>query len=362
MYDLATNLPKEKFEILVAAGGNGPLFEKLREAGIRTISISGLERDIHIIKEIKIFWQLFKILEREKPNILHLNSSKVGGIGSVASFLYKIRNTLHSVPHTPYPHVIFTVHGWGFKEDRPWLIRGAYWIFSWLSSLFQDKIVVINTADYISALRFIPSRKLALIFNGISALEFLPRDEARQFLSQKSGYALTSNTKLVGTISELTKNKGLPYFISALAMRNINNDHQDFASIIIGDGEEREILEHQIALAGFIPNAYRYLSAFDAFILPSTKEGLPYVIMEAMAAGIPVIASNVGGIPDLIDHEENGLLVPPKNSKELAKAIRELTENKLLAEQLSQNAAQKIKIKFSLETMIKKTMELYLAL
>ena len=109
VFDLATNLPKDQFEIVAAAGGEGPLFDKLHNAGIRTINTPSLERDVHILNETSVFWQLLKIFHTEKPDILHLNSTKIGALGALAAFLYKLL-TLNFKLLT-----VFTVHGWGFK-------------------------------------------------------------------------------------------------------------------------------------------------------------------------------------------------------------------------------------------------------
>ena len=108
-----------------------------------------------------------------------------------------------------------------------------------------------------------------------------------------------------------------------------------------------------------VPNASRYLKNFDIFVLPSLKEGLPYVILEAGLAGLPVIASNVGGIPEIIENGKDGLLVPPADPKELIKAIKKLIEDKTLRENLAKNLHEKITKEFSLEKMLRETISLY---
>ena len=138
--------------------------------------------------------------------------------------------------------------------------------------------------------------------------------------------------------------------------------------LIIGDGEDRSRLEKQIAdaklqdhvsLAGFISHANQYLKALDVFVLPSLKEGLPYVIMEAMAAGLPVIATNVGGMPDMIADGDVGILVPPKDSQALAKAIETLAANPEKRMALGMRAQETIKTKFAFHDMLNRTIQLY---
>ena len=361
VYDLATSLPKDKFEAVVAAGGNGPLFEMLGREGIRTIQIPAFRRDINPLKECAAFFQLFKVYASERPDIIHLNSSKAGGLGALAAFIYKF---LPPTTYHPLPKVIFTVHGWGFLENRAWITKKIILFISRLSSLFQDKVILLDRVDFAAAEKFIPARKLVLIPNGIKEIDFLARADARALLAQKIEHPIAQDTVLIGTIAELTKNKGLRYLIDAISLI----PDSLFLLLIIGDGEDRSRLEKQIAdaklqdhvsLAGFISHANQYLKALDVFVLPSLKEGLPYVIMEAMAAGLPVIATNVGGMPDMIADGDVGILVPPKDSQALAKAIETLAANPEKRMALGMRAQETIKTKFAFHDMLNRTIQLY---
>ena len=224
VYDLATNLPKDQFETVVAAGrpdfsrgeprlkeadGNGPLFARLNDAGVRTISIRGLERDINPLKELQSLWNLFKIFCNERPDIIHLNSSKIGGLGAIAAKLSSLITRHSSL-------VVFTVHGWGFHEDRNPLARFIIFTASWLSSLFQDTIILIDRMDYTAAKKFIPHHKLVYIPNGIAKIPLPPARSARSFLSEKIRHHISPDTMIIGTIAELTKNKGLTHLIDAV--------------------------------------------------------------------------------------------------------------------------------------------------
>jgi len=141
------------------------------------------------------------------------------------------------------------------------------------------------------------------------------------------------------------------------------------ALVIIGSGEnpdkekmyqfiEKNNLKN-IHLIEWIDNAAVYLRAFDIFILPSIKEGLPYTIIEAVAAGVPIITTNVGGIPEMIDDNVSGILIQPKNSHQLAEKITYLINNPEKAQDMAQKARQKTEQEFSLEKMIEKTKNLY---
>lgn len=372
VYDLATNLPDNRFSVAVAGGERGLLFDKLNAAGIRTILIPALQRDINFGKELIALWKLFKLMREEKPDVVHLNSSKVGGIGGAAAFIYAL-----TARHRPLK-TIFTVHGWGFNEDRSifarLLILGAHW----LSSFFHDTVICINEREFKQAKRFIPKRKCALIHNGIGEIIFKTRHEARSFFTKAIGRPIDSDTVLIGAVTELTKNKGVDYLIDAArALRykipasnetRPGRQNTKYKILIIGDGEDykkikKQIelfgLEHQVFLLGFIPDAARYLKGLDVFVLPSVKEGLPYTILEAMAAGISIIATDVGGLPDLIQNGENGILVRPKNPEALAASLMTLLNDVPLRARLGSAEKHAFKPQFRLETMIQKMIDVY---
>lgn len=355
VFDLATHLLKEQYDIAVACGGRGALVQKLKEKNIRIISIPHLKRDINVRKEVLSLFSLWRIFQKERPDIIHFNSSKAGGLGSVVAFASKFTaNNLKL-------KIIFTVHGWAFSEDRPYWQKKIIIFLSWFGALFQNKIICVSQYDYSAALqyRIAPKRKLAMIHNGITIDEkyFLPRNEARQKLN------IPEKIFVAGTIAELADNKGLAYLLEAAI-----KIQEPVLCYIIGEGENRKQMEEYIAkhnagkkiiLVGFISDASRYLKAFDVFVLPSIKEGLPYALLEAASAGLPLIGTRVGGIPEIIEDGKNGFLVPPKNSDALADAIKKLGANPELQNRFSEANIQFVKDKFSFESMLPKTILLY---
>lgn len=375
VYDLATHLSAERFEVAVAAGGDGLLFDRLADAGIRAIRLTALQRDIAIGKEFTVLKELIRLFMRERPDIVHLNSSKIGGLGAVAAKIAAriIRRKIR---------VVFTAHGWGFYEDRPLAGRAAIFAASFIASLFQDTIITINTADFRAARRFIPARKLHLIFNGIAEIDFRARADARAIIAEKIGRPIPDTTLLIGAIAELTPNKGLVHLLDAikrilhpappttpLIRTNKRIEAEHSLICIIGEGEQKEFLQKQInsyhlrdhmALAGFIPDAEKYLAAFDIFVLPSLKEGLPYAVIEAMTAGLPVVATRVGGLPDIITSGKDGLLVPSKNPAMLANALAMLAHDPDVRARLGARAREKVRTRFRFRAMMDATIAVYI--
>ena len=367
VYDLARGLPWDKFEIAVAAGGSGLLMEKLREAGIRAISIPFLQRDVNIIKEFLSLFALIKIFNRERPDIIHLNSTKIGGLGAAAAKISSLI-TRHS------PLVIFTAHGWGFNEDRPLLLRIIIFLAQWVTVLFSDIVICVSRDVFRQGMYFpVSQNKLRMIDLAVAKPLYFTKNEAKnklQTLLNKTNFAdsgfppLSDEQAWIGCIAELTKNKGLTYLIEAVGRLPASG----FQLLIIGEGEDRKKLETLIVkyglqntafLLGFVPEVARYLKAFDIFVLPSITEAGAYVLHEAAYAELPAVATKVGGIPGVIKDGENGFLVPPKNPEALAGALKRLLDDEVLRKKMGQKNYDLVSQKFSLPRMLKETIDIY---
>ena len=369
VYDLATSLPTENYNITILMGVDRSLNQKLKTKGIETIILGNLSRNIHPWEDFWALIKLFKIFQKEKPDIIHLNSSKIGLLGAIAGRLARV------------PKIIFTGHGWAFNEDRsPIQKKVIYWLHLLTIALTHKTIAVSEqTKNQISKKNFF-AKKMTVIRNSLSPISFLNKTEAREEISKKlpagqgdslalEGVSLPARIWL-GTISELHKNKGLKYMIEAIhLLETAVDDSSDLPIfIIIGDGERKEKLQERINryglqdtvfMIGRIDEAEKYLKAFDIFTLTSITEALPYAILEAGQAGLPIIASNVGGIPEIIDDMQSGILVRPKEPEEIEKAINFLLKNPEKMAIFGQKIQRKVLTDFTKEAMVKKTEELY---
>lgn len=380
VYDLVTNLPTDQFEPVVLVGFGEDLQKKIETPQvakqsllrgrrdtrheIRIIRVPEMGRDINIITEWKVFWKLIKIILAEKPNIVHLNSSKVSGLGSLAVFLIRI-SYLVTRNSSRAPRAIFTVHGWAFNEKRSFVSVFIIKFLSWITVLLSHKTIVISKSEEAQAITFpFVRNKIKLVYNGIEKIDFKNKTEAREFLVQKAvtRTVLVNNNLWIGTIAELHKNKNL--FALIQVMRWLK---ENVILVIIGDGEERKNLEHQIEehnlkdkvfLTGKIENAGEYLKAFDIFVLPSVKEGLPYTLLEAGLAELPCLSTYVGGIPEIIRNNVSGVLVEP-NSKKITEGLEFLISNPEKAKEFGKNLKEKISPDFSLEKMVEETIKIY---
>jgi len=353
VYDLATNI-SDNFSVIVASGEqgyDGELAKNLQTKNVKYIYLHHVKRAINPYHDFLAFWQIKKLIKQEKPDVVHLNSSKISILGSLAN--KSIVNLKSKIK------IVYTVHGWVFNENLNYFKKLIYKILERFTARFKDKIICLSEFEKNNTInnKIAPTEKISVIYNGREQINFLTREQAREKLG------IPKDAVAIGSIGNLYKNKGYEYLIKSMNRLQI----ADCRLQIIGEGLEsnnlkseirNQKLDDKIKIMGNISDAAKFLHAFDIYVCSSIKEGLPYTILEAMQAGLPIVSTNVGAIPEIITDSENGLLVEPKNPKQLAEKIQYLINNPEIAKRLGENAKEKVK-KFSLEKMVKKTEEIY---
>lgn len=370
VYDLATGAKERGHDVVVAYGGEGPLGSKLRDAGVRTLSLPLLERDVSVWKDFRSFLALLKLLRTEEPDVLHLNSSKVGGLGALAGRFYNGRERLFHPKHGGHLlSIVFTGHGWAFNEERSDIERIIIATLHWLTIHLAQKTIAVSrkTREQVARLPFV-WHKISVIHNGVGNIALLPKGAAlREILGDEAEKFLESNPLIIGTLAELHRNKGIDYALEGLALL-AKQTTQPFVFLVLGEGEARAKLEalrdklglnDRVFFAGYHSEGVSLLSAFDIFLLPSITEAFPYAILEAGKVGLPVIATAVGGIPEVIDDMQSGVLIQSKNPGEIARALTYLINNPDKRELLGKNIAERIRDRFSVDQMIEETLKLY---
>lgn len=348
VYDLATSLNKEKYEVLVLMGEKNPeLKNRLEAADIRVTLLDHLVRSIHPLEDLVATFELRSAIREYKPDILHLNSSKAGVLGSLAGRLAGIHN------------IVFTSHGFAFLEPYSFVIRKFYFWAEKLATVFRKKIICVSEFDRQAAFesKLGAKEKFITIHNGIDISK-----------PQITNTKFQINSKpVIGTIANLYPTKGIKYLIEAAALLKTMIPDSKFIIQIIGEGRERKNLELRIKnyglestifLLGKLPNASEHLRDFDIFVLPSIKEGFPYTILEAMAAGLPIVATKVGGIPEILIDKKTGLIVAPKNPQALADAIMNLISNPESGSRMGRKAQEIVK-NFTISKMVSATEKIY---
>jgi glycosyltransferase involved in cell wall biosynthesis len=345
-----TKILKENYDILVAAGeGDGELFNCLKIAGINSCRLISLKRSPAPWQMVASIKEITNLLKKEKPDVLFLCSTTAGLLGSIVSKKYKKKNNLKTV---------YRIGGWAFNDPRSAFKNQLIILAEKATAKFKDVIIVNSEFDWRIAVkkRICSPEKIIKIYNGLNPekIQFLDKQVARQKLKIEDGF-------IIGTVANFYKPKGLEYLIEAFG-KSILKEKTNL--VIIGDGRFRPQLEslirqykleNQVQLLGRIPNARDYLKAFDLFILPSLKEGFPWIILEAMAAELPIIATKVGALPEIIDNNINGLLIKPANCQEIVEKIKWILDNQDKAKDMGIKAKTKLIEKFSLQKMAKET-------
>ena len=320
------------FKTAVAVGGKqalqaaDALARRFSSAGAEIFCVPHLRREPSLLWDPVAFVELLAILFRHKPDIVHTHTSKAGAIGRCATAVYKLfsRNGI-KVVHTAHGHVFY-----GYFSPAK---TSFYICIERFCAKLSDRLVALSESEKRESIARGIGRpeQWAVIHSGVDLPETAVPDETRQKL--RAALGLPPDCVLAGFAGRLTAIKGLDTFLRAAALMK-NNEKLRF--LLVGEGEERPRLEKlaaeldlggKVIFSGFRENIFEYLSAMDIFVHPSLNEGMGRALVEAQAAGLPVAATTVCGIPDVVHDGKAGILVPPSDENALALAIERLCAN-----------------------------------
>lgn len=239
-----------------------------------------------------------------------------------------------------------------------------YYLVNILIMRRADKVIAVSEEIAFNMKKQgISKKKITLIHNGIDFEKFIninTTDELRRT------FGFNGTSKVIGTIASLTPEKGHIYLLEAA--QQVIDRYPECCFLIVGDGGQRQFLEEKtshlglnekVIFAGSRKDVPEILPMLDAFVLPSLKEGLPMALLEAMAAKIPVIASKVGAIPNIIEDGISGLLIPPENPDAVAEAINTILSDENSAKEMTRRGFQKVRDHFSSKKMAEKYLTVY---
>ncbi len=322
------------------------------EALIRVIDLRHLVRNLRPLSDLSAFFTLIRIIRQEQPRIVHTHTSKAGILGRWAAWFCRVP----VIVHTPHGHIF-----WGYFGP----LQTRLFIFlEKLTARVTDAIITLTPQEREDHLRFriAPEGKFTVIHSGVALGPFLTgpsRAEARSLLGIPQGETV------IGTVGRLTAVKGQEILIRA-AGQLIRPGKRIFL-VLLGDGELRRDLEQltvnlgiagQVRFLGWRPDVARIMAVCDIFCLPSRNEGMGKVLVEAMAIGIPIVASNIGGIKHIVRSGENGLLVPAEDLVAWVEAIDRLCRDPERRRRMG-DAGRQMAPRHSSEEMIKMIDQLY---
>lgn len=349
---LAKALDRRRFRLAVVLPERGPLLERLGAQGVQVHLVPLAER----LFNPAAFLALVRLFRRERPAIVQSHGARSNVYTKLASKLAGV------------PAVLSMVHNSLFDyEVRP-LRRRLYVLAERFTSPLADRVIAVSTAiawDLVHRYR-IDADKVVTIHNGIDADAVVPSRSRSGVLEE---LRLSGEDRVIGTAARMTPQKGYHDLLRALGL--LIPRFPRLRCLLIGDGPLKPSLEDETRALGFgshcvftgarsdVPDL---LSLSEIVVLPSLSEGLPFVLLEAMALGKPVVATRVGGSPEVVEEGHTGLLVPPRDPRALADAIAFLLDRPEEAAKMGARGQLRVRERFPLQKMVQALETLYAAL
>ncbi|MFJ1253083.1 glycosyltransferase family 4 protein [Cupriavidus sp. CuC1] len=328
---------RDRIEPILLAGGDGPLLATARAAGARTVRLPLLDNALSPLRALAAFRQLLKALRAAEPDLIHAHSAKAGALGRMAGWLL-------GVP------VVYTVHGFAFKAAAPARQRLVSRVMEWLLAPFTTRLICVAQGERALAASLpIPAARVSVIRNGIA----------------DSGALATPGAPLrrIVMVARLAAPKRADLLIRAFARAAL----PDCEMVLAGEGPQMAALQAladalapgHVQFAGPVTDVPALLASAQAFALASDHEGFPLSVLEAMRAGLPVVASDLPGIREQLDGGASGLLVAGDDEPAWAAALARLAGDPALRESLGRNARTRWAREFGLAPMAEATWTVY---
>lgn len=340
------------YDFTLACPNENKLLQYAKEHGKKTYQVN-IDKDINLIRDIKAFYDICKIIKKDKPDIIHLHSTKAGILGKIAGAIYNVPT-------------IYNAHGWSFTMNISNTKRKVYSIIEKATSRFCTHIVNISEYEQQIALdyRIKDKKSMSVIYNGID-INMYKRDIEKAKMIRKS-LNINNDSIVIGMVARLAEQKN-PILFLDIAKRMLK-ENEKIKFVLIGDGELRNDVEKyieensmndSIIITGWVDNINEYINIFDIGLLTSRWEGFGLAIVEYMANEIPVVASNVGGIVNIITNNVNGYLVDDGEIEEYIKNINKLLKNPQKRYECINNGLKIARERFSINRVIEEHYNLY---
>ena len=355
---LINRLIQEGYEVHIACSPGGYL-QELREEGYMTHPIS-IARRISPLSNLTSLCRLYRLMRRERFDIVHVHTPVAAALGRVAAKFARV------------PIIIYTAHGFYFHELMSlWRRRLIIWVEKFLGKCCTDMLFTQSAEDLQTAIheKIITPDSAIWISNGVDLRVFniLTKRDLREELG------LRFKDKVVGFIGRLVREKGIEDLLEA--MGQVAKEIPEVKLLVVGDTLEsdrdrqaterlyqliqRNNLEDRIKFTGFREDIPELLSIMDLFVLPSYREGMPRTILEAMATGKPVVATNIRGCREEVVDGVTGLLVPVKDPEALAQAIVKVLSDGKLAQQMGQAGRKRVEKEFDERLVLERQLKVY---
>jgi glycosyltransferase involved in cell wall biosynthesis len=348
---LAKHMDRREFELSFAIPRDSPFYDRIAEEGHNVYSLT-ISRSPFSPRNLKAFRDIWKIIRSGRYDIVHTHTS-VGG------FLGRVIARTHNVPS-----ILWTIHGWSF--DYPLggaLRRRFFWAIEKFLDRFTDHYVAIskNMQEVGIAAGISPQQKVTLIYHGIETAGLGNGGNL-------SASRTDTGSPVIGTVGRLEPQKAIDDFLRAARM--VKERFPRVRFIVVGDGPLRKELETlsitlgiegDVVFTGWQENVAGYIADMDIFCLTSRWEGFGIILLEAMAMNIPVVATRVGGVPEIVDDGKGGILVSPRKPEEIADGLCLLLSDADMRKRMGAHNTERVKAVFGVREMADKYQMVYRA-
>lgn len=338
---------QKEYEIIVAVPSDGEYYQLFQKENIRML-------DMRLKPySFRSLWSLIRFVRKENIALVHSHGKGAGMYARPLKWF------------CPRLRVVHTFHGI-YLEQYGTALRHIY---CWIERILRrstDAFICVSESERREALRlrFADPKKTSVICNGIEAEIFQNAESNRAKYLKEFGFA--EDSWLIGCVARLEKMKG--HVCLLRGFQRLLSKIPDGRLILAGDGPDRNLVEQEIQklglgqkvkILGFRRDIPELLKTFDVFVSASLKEGMPYTLIEALAAGVPVVATDVIGNKDVIVNEQCGFLVPPENPQKLAEALEMLHDNPEWGERFKNEGMRRVKSRFTAEGAVRKLFNVY---
>jgi glycosyltransferase involved in cell wall biosynthesis len=359
---LTAGLAKRGYDTTLVAGtiahGEESMAFVADAHNVHVETLSDLHREISPLRDLRAIVHLSQLIRRERPTILHTHTAKAGAVGRIAALLARgARPPI--VVHTFHGHVLRGYFGrlttFGFRTLERWLARTSTSLIA-VSPEVRDDLVELGVA---------PASKFAVVRLGIDLPRRVDNDEAQRRETRRQ-MGLREDAFVVGWVGRMTAVKRTDLVVRAL--RGLVAMDVDAYVVLVGDGPDREQLEryaHELGVIkrclflGYQEDVARFYDAIDVLVLPSINEGTPVSVIEALAARRPVVATRVGGVPDVVRDGVDGFLVDAEDADALAARLAELAADPGLRAQMGEAGHDRVLERYAVDRLVDDVDALY---
>jgi glycosyltransferase involved in cell wall biosynthesis len=362
---LTEGLSERGYDTTLVAGtlthGEESMSHVAEARGVEIVPLADLHREISPLRDVRAIIRLARLIRRERPAILHTHTAKAGAVGRIAALL--------AADARP-PIIVHTFHGHVLRGYFNPLVTAGFRLLEQSLATFTTALVAVSpeVRDDLVSLGVAPRKKFVVVRLGVGLEERLESGEAARAETRRL-IGVSGESFVVGWVGRMTAVKRLEDVLKGF--RELLNTHSDAYLCLVGDGPDRnrmERLAHELGImrrclfVGYQDDVGRFYEVFDVLVLPSANEGTPVSVIEALAAGRPVVATGVGGVPDVVEDGVDGFLVDAGDVGAIGARLSELAGDVDLRRTMADAGQSRMRERYAVDRLVDDVDRLYRAL